>query len=1309
MGIPNKKITLIVIIFVFILDFAGAVSAETLYVPDDYLSIQSAVDAASSGDIIIVRKGTYIENIKINKSLIIKSEEGPEKTVVKAKDADKSVFTVWSNENVTISGFSVEGANREISASGIELNSIGKCNIINNVLSNNYAGIGLVFSNNNVITNNNISNNTEGIILVTSDNNKIYKNNIKNNFAGLIEICSGDGCSKNNKIYLNNFKDKFNALVDVSNLWNSPEKITYTYKGSTYTNYLGNYWSYYDGDDADEDGIGDKPYIVGSTKDNYPLIEPFENYLIKKEAIFSKKAKLIEKLENYGLDESNSKDLLDSLWEEYNNSLSEEICKNVERMDIGESITETATEEGVDLSNSIGKSALGVLWSALIVPELVETILKVSQTKSRFLEVIIKITEEYKLWMAEMIGVEKSSAMEMEDKIYDIITSYQTSDEALKELKGFRNNSEKTISSFYKDSYLNKGGIFISIPILPNYEILIPAPSIKSGVEKLNKFIREDKLEGTSEEAKEKAETYSCLIDTTGSTIKNISENLYYYADLEFVDDTTKHILKNVYAEETSEAIKKLPELIKHLGKVGKKVSTVFYLATLEGKILSGKIGLNGLGIMGFEHLFGEVDITNPNKSPSIWSVIIDPKGSNLQISNLISEDKQKLQNLSEVLNKLYESAESGNITENVTNKYLNISEDAIKQTLETSLRFENVTSICASVNTSIETRSNFSKAIIDLVTKNVMLISYLYLYFETANTTILSKIKNQINETKESVSEVERSLSKIEHIIKLWIPVTTKNVPASKINKSIPIQFTIYNIGTSKISNLSVNIKLPEFVNTTKKEWNITEIDIDENITLESKIIFNKKEDFILEIIASGPDYGIASAIYINVTENAPPIADANGPYKNYEGSSIIFNASNSLDPNGDILQYRWDLNNDGIWDTNWSTNPIINYTWNDDYIGKVKLEVSDGEFTSTDSANITVENIPPIIETVLNQTAECCLDIVLLNVSFTDPGLLDTHTAKIDWGDGTVEDGIIEERNGSGNIKGIHKYCTPGNYTVSITIIDDDGGIGKSNSTVIVVDTYPPEVNISSPEEITYLNTQEPVTINYTVKDICDSNPEIKVYLDGKSYAENSINLGGYFGETKHTLKVVATDKSGNTKEDSATFKVVPKPMKSFLIKKIKFHSRKHSKDSIKFTILGSFELPEDYKRKDLDKSAFLYIKISEKEGRDKVKFKELRNFWFYHEPWKWKGKINNSLNAGINIKRAFIYWSFDKKFMKKFKKNLFYIEGELFLKGIDTNLSREAIVSLEIPIKPYQKAGSLGGKEKIEFKKFNNYFLQ
>ena len=103
----------------------------------------------------------------------------------------------------------------------------------------------------------------------------ITRNTISNSYNPGIYLQS----SSDNVIYLNNFMNDQNVYAqNSSNVWNSTQKISYTYRNTQYTSCMGNYWNGYTGNDSDDDGIGDTAYSIDSGQDFRPLMLQWEYY-----------------------------------------------------------------------------------------------------------------------------------------------------------------------------------------------------------------------------------------------------------------------------------------------------------------------------------------------------------------------------------------------------------------------------------------------------------------------------------------------------------------------------------------------------------------------------------------------------------------------------------------------------------------------------------------------------------------------------------------------------------------------------------------------------------------------------------------------------------------------------------------------------------------------------------------------------------------------------------------------------------------------------------------------------------------------
>ena len=88
--------------------FSSKAVAKDWHVPQDFSSIQAAIDAASPGDRIILGEGTYDESIVLRSSLSIIGQS-PELTVIQSRNS--GVIHISQLENVSLSGLTVDGRN----------------------------------------------------------------------------------------------------------------------------------------------------------------------------------------------------------------------------------------------------------------------------------------------------------------------------------------------------------------------------------------------------------------------------------------------------------------------------------------------------------------------------------------------------------------------------------------------------------------------------------------------------------------------------------------------------------------------------------------------------------------------------------------------------------------------------------------------------------------------------------------------------------------------------------------------------------------------------------------------------------------------------------------------------------------------------------------------------------------------------------------------------------------------------------------------------------------------------------------------
>jgi parallel beta-helix repeat protein len=254
-----------------------------IIVPDDFPSIQLALDNSKNGYKIYIRNGTYYEHITIELDDIVLAGESPEATIIDGGNQGNVVYI--SGNNINLSGFTVQQSGmNELGTyyAGVKLSSVDSCiiskckmqnnkgygvvveNSVNCILSENlininqYDGIYVVNTHNiqitesflgynneneiscynssliSIINNSIISTNLNAILFSFSHNSLIFENNITGLDFHCIQLrCSSSNLIKQNSIYSesnsalsllyksNNNNISFNTIIDRTSIIDS--------------------------------------------------------------------------------------------------------------------------------------------------------------------------------------------------------------------------------------------------------------------------------------------------------------------------------------------------------------------------------------------------------------------------------------------------------------------------------------------------------------------------------------------------------------------------------------------------------------------------------------------------------------------------------------------------------------------------------------------------------------------------------------------------------------------------------------------------------------------------------------------------------------------------------------------------------------------------------------------------------------------------------------------------------------------------------------------------------------------------------
>ncbi len=230
-------------------------------------------------------------------------------------------------------------------------------------------------------------------------------------------------------------------------------------------------------------------------------------------------------------------------------------------------------------------------------------------------------------------------------------------------------------------------------------------------------------------------------------------------------------------------------------------------------------------------------------------------------------------------------------------------------------------------------------------------------------------------------------------------------------------------------------------------------------SITAQSHT-YDDNGSYVVTVKVTDKDGSFDSKNFYVTVANVAPAATLgdNGPVNEASPATITF--SGQHDPsNADTMEgfyYAFSCINGDLsgvtYQVGSGTSASTTCTYDDGpstHTVKGRIIDKDGGYTEY-TTDVTVNNVAPDVEAGDDRSAFENSVVTLDPATYTDPGVPDTHTATINWGDGIYEGGAVDQD--ADTVSAEHVYTAPGIYTVEITVEDSDGEAGSDSFDITV-----------------------------------------------------------------------------------------------------------------------------------------------------------------------------------------------------------------------------------------------------------------